>query len=1087
MFFTFHGAARHAIAQPSPNAGGVVEATKPNGSVPNSNGTTVTPAKKDPSPQTSPKSTFPSQEKPATTVGSSDTNQPVIPEFHLSQVHIDANVINDRVNIEATVDIVVNRGDGWHSVPLKMGQAHVWRRSYEGPGEELPDLSTESADDGLFWLIRGIGQHRLKLSMWVPVRKSLSGTQFQLSLPTLLPAFETQVDLTIPDENVVLRASKNVFVLDVDREESQTRIGASVSGTRLDMSWHSPTNNGSSVSLVNSRYHLKPSDDRLTMIANQTIEFSRQTSQQLDVRLPSQFSLVGLSGPHYRSHEPIPDRDGWIRIQLGNEVINQIELHWVLEALLPEDGTQLTIDGLNYDGAVREEGMVRLDPLEGFRFQTKDAESKFVHRINTTEVKNFGAGSILSAFAYFKQPFQLVLDITPTKAFFIAQPRYEFTVRDDEHVLTVDTLVQVSRGNLNRLEFDWSELSSGGWEFDSWTTDETLLGQISPRMDLNANTVSFSWPNEVSDDFRLSATFRRQRDAGAPIETELPVVRASRTLEPLIVLRAVDHLKLMESDFAFHHKPVALDEIPKLSDETAEANEREDEENVAAVRLTSGAPKFSALFSAQERLITTSSLVKIQRVTEKELAVRQSIDFDITYGRMREIALTLPKAFIDQYPQHAINESVAIQLDDQQLSGIYVGGVLHVQLPTPRKGKFRLDLDYGFPVDVSAGASSVDLPLIGVADTFRSIRCEISPVESVEVRPQSGWDAVRSAVWVAQPSEEPIDFVPVTIDLKLANSSQQFVVERAWYRTRYLPDGRSETWAEYRVNVAPSRMVLTFPSKAELNLLQCLVNGVPLDPDAIENRPGDVQTMTLILPEAAGENTTISLVYRPKEIQNFRFAQKHSVPFPRFPSSVWVNETIWEAQLPSDQHLFTYPELDPQFQWTRNAIFWSRRPSGNYIDEKAETEARMPKEFRSLIGNFYAFRGFGPVDRVEFHSMNRSMILLVGAGLTLLMGFVFWNVPTTRNVFSLVVLAFVFSVASLWYLEPIQLLIQPAVLGMALALTATFFESRSRKPDPSDIQDSGDASTQTHARDPVIPTGPTQIFHSTGSSQSIRP
>ena len=68
------------------------------------------------------------------------------------------------------------------------------------------------------------------------------------------------------------------------------------------------------------------------------------------------------------------------------------------------------------------------------------------------------------------------------------------------------------------------------------------------------------------------------------------------------------------------------------------------------------------------------------------------------------------------------------------------------------------------------------------------------------------------------------------------------------------------------------------------------------------------------------------------------------------------------------------------------------------------------------------------------------MIVFVGAGLALAVGFVLLKVPATRNVFSLLLLTFVVALVALWYMEPVQVLLQPALLGLLLAVVAALIE-----------------------------------------------
>ena len=72
--------------------------------------------------------------------------------------------------------------------------------------------------------------------------------------------------------------------------------------------------------------------------------------------------------------------------------------------------------------------------------------------------------------------------------------------------------------------------------------------------------------------------------------------------------------------------------------------------------------------------------------------------------------------------------------------------------------------------------------------------------------------------------------------------------------------------------------------------------------------------------------------------------------------------------------------------------------------------------------------------------MSRSLIVLLGAGLALLAAFVLLKIPASRSVLTLAGAAFATAVVSLWHAEAVQLLLQPAILGVALAVVATVLE-----------------------------------------------
>ena len=196
-----------------------------------------------------------------------------------------------------------------------------------------------------------------------------------------------------------------------------------------------------------------------------------------------------------------------------------------------------------------------------------------------------------------------------------------------------------------------------------------------------------------------------------------------------------------------------------------------------------------------------------------------------------------------------------------------------------------------------------------------------------------------------------------------------------------------------------------------------------------------------------------TVVYRLPEADPLALATSLALEFPTFAESIWVNESDWEVLLPAGQHLLVYPHgLTPRFSWQRRGVIWHRLADASYLQERRAMWAGAAGE-QSLVGDQlgYPFRTYGRLVRVEMWTMSQSLILLVGAGTSLLLGFWFWSFPQTRNMLSIMLLAFLFSLASLWYLEAIQLLLQPALIGLLLAGLASLLDSRFRGPPPVSV------------------------------------
>jgi hypothetical protein len=195
----------------------------------------------------------------------------------------------------------------------------------------------------------------------------------------------------------------------------------------------------------------------------------------------------------------------------------------------------------------------------------------------------------------------------------------------------------------------------------------------------------------------------------------------------------------------------------------------------------------------------------------------------------------------------------------------------------------------------------------------------------------------------------------------------------------------------------------------------------------------------------------LSVVYRLPEANPLALATSLELEFPTFSESIWVNESDWEILLPAGQHLLVYPHgLTPRFSWQRRGLIWHRLADASYLQERRAIWAGTAGDQSLLTDQLgYPFRTYGRLVRVEMWTMSQSLILLVGAGTSLLLGFWFWSFPQTRNMLSIMLLAFLFSLASLWYLEAIQLLLQPALIGLLLAGLASLLDSRFRSQQPA--------------------------------------
>jgi hypothetical protein len=130
-------------------------------------------------------------------------------------------------------------------------------------------------------------------------------------------------------------------------------------------------------------------------------------------------------------------------------------------------------------------------------------------------------------------------------------------------------------------------------------------------------------------------------------------------------------------------------------------------------------------------------------------------------------------------------------------------------------------------------------------------------------------------------------------------------------------------------------------------------------------------------------------------------------------------------------------------------MFWARTPNASSTVSMKGTSPTA--DVFPLEGNAYRFGYYGPCPQLSFTVMNRSIIVLFGAGLALLLGFLLLKIPFTRNILTVLCVVFLFALASVWFMEPIQVLLQPAGLGLLLAFAAVLLDRTIKKHRQADV------------------------------------
>ena len=971
---------------------------------------------------------------------------PKTPPLHFSRVVLDGVAGEDRVDFQGQFEIQIRDEGVWQDVPLRLHQAHVTGKRYTGSGEEGPAIGG-NRDDGLIWKIRGAGTHQLTLEFWTPLKKSAAGRQLQLFLPHLPSIFEASVNLKLPGEAWTIRSAKEVsWDASVEADPAaasgkQTRIKATVGSSRLDLSWQ-PRVDEKPAYRVSSQWRIRRNANRLQHIVNQVIAPLVGSPQELLVELPAGH-LTEVTGTKYSvggapanrefalvaSHEPVADRPGWVRVRLTEAMADPIELRWVVsEELTP--GSKILCHGFQVAGERRHDGKIFVEDLNGLAAHWSEERSRFVDRCDLNDAH------AVAAFEFFQQPFQAAFDLETVAPRYTVVPRYYLYVASDHLDLKAVFQVEMESWIPDSIEVDWPGRSSEMWTVESLVgpkaaTLETAPVSPKPR----AEPLRLPIPAGTARTVDVVVKGRCPFDPASPLAISLPVLRGTRVAPGRLELACDDPIdpRLQPSDGTPLER-IEAEKPPSLS--------------VAPItnwQIGGVQPQFVVSAEVRPRTLEAESRLTVHPVFPARIDVTQQIRGIVRYGRVSSLRLAVPESLTSRVPLKAASEWIKAYEEGTKLPVEGTdGGDLRIDLIKPRIGLFDIDLHYSLPLPAPQGDGSIhsEVPILNLTEgPWTRLFCDFPTTSGVQVIANGdAWEKLPSSdqeIWFAA---HPQVRVPLRLSSALADVQQNYQISLAHLHTRVEHSGKPETTAEYQFFKPPAQITLDLPEDCDDASLVCHYNDELLDASRLVRKG---RRLTIELSRERLEETASPATFRLSYSHDsfpLRVVGQCRLQFPRFPQQVSVLKTMWELELPSRQHLFTLPaELTPGFAWQRLGMFWSRLPT----EEFRQLRAQMRTDGIGSDAS-YPFTTSSAITEVSFCWMSGSLIVLLGTGLTLMIGYAIWRFPRCRNIQSLTIGMVLVSIAGVWALDEIELLLQPALLGLALALLATWIDARTR-------------------------------------------
>ena len=981
------------------------------------------------------------------------------PAATVSSIELTGDADDERATLNVRLIVRLRQPNEWVQVPLQLNQAVLTKpHKYTGDGQEIPDK--KDPDRGLVWWFRGVGPHQLDLSLSVPIRKQLPTRRLQLTLPASPAA---KLKLTVPHRAVTASAGDTLKAVEQTPLEissldgGKTQLEAFGLGRLIDLSWQpTPEASPTESSLeANTTILAQVDTDAVLLDVDQRVQALRGTFDAFAVQLPVGAEILKIEGEDYRDreHRPDPTKPTRAVVFLTKATSGPVRLRWTVR-LPGAERKRLQLDGFVVEGARKQSGEIGLAPHDGLRLSstqpTKDAN---VLRINAAELRTKpGTVQATQAYRFLTQPFHLTVGVEPIEAYYLVEPKLILTAA--VHQLSLDAALQyqVYRDSLSEVTILWPDWKAEGWIIDGLDPPDLVEAA---SLDEDRNSIRVRLVKRQAAAFQIRLRARRAIKGTEDVTFTLPRAKASSA--PTVSL-IVANAENVETELSARGETVLR---PMLSTSTDQTMLPESLRGLkwAGYRIDTDEQSLSLHISAQPRRLRTESSSEAVWQNDR-VQVVQRIVCDVAYERMSQLKLKVPGdlpmervRFFGERDVELTPEWAEEPESQQRL--------VRLALPEPKIGRFEIQARFfvRVPDDASTeGDATLAIPIVQSGEEpFSQTRFSLARTDWFEA-------AAVAEIWKPLPLRPEawlwsIDGTQPEFELRMTRSrgsaNGTASVSRGLVTAKIEHSGQGQLRAQFRIASRSSSLNMTLPSSAELSQVVWdrtpLVKGV----DAVE-LPAGSRKYTLRLPQQNDDaiDHLLTIDYQMPCALDSGVTESLELLSPQLPQSSWVAQVVWQAVLPADQQVFTYPtSATPMFRWRRQGLFWHRvsDPDPSQLRQWIGANSGPPLltagevDSPVLAGNLYAFSQFGAPRALTFRTLSRPMVVLFGASLSLIAGFALLRIPALRHVLTVLFAGLVLAVIGLWYAAPLELLLQPMIVGLVLPTVAVLIEGWFRR------------------------------------------
>ena len=940
-----------------------------------------------------------------------------------------------RVSVDVRIRVLAT--EGWVRVPLAMGEALLREAKHEGVGEGVIEPWDQVAGNAA--LLRGAGEHLLKLELSVPIRKTSPGKRVQLSLPG---AAVSSARLTIPQSGVQVRGADRTAIT-VDSSSTGSVVTATGLGARLDLSWQTPIE----TTVTETRWEVWTQAlvnfvEGTTALWDLTLRIQPAggvtTATTLRVRLPAGSELVSLDGTELAEWKADPADKLLINIKLRRPPTGPFELRWTLRST-SADALAVTLAGPRVEQVVQQAGLLAIAGSGDARVSAEGAAPVRLQRVGTADLPApLRHPQLALAYRVLGDDWSVPVRLVPTTPFIAVEPEVRVALRDNELECQVRVRGRVYRSGVTQLKYLWPEATQAGWTVDVTTGGVSLEPVAGPE---GGGVLRF--PEPVRNEFDLRFRVRGplpEGPGGAGRPLTLPRFEVDEQSPTTLVL-VVGESQSVRLEPGGGVSVRRLRTADRTDERSLEAGQRVD-----GVYLVEGKDRIRLTLSTttEPATIDVDSVLELSGV-ERKLGVTQRFRYRVSHGRLNRLKLQAP-------PEKTLAAWKFFGPDGRELvpetTGVANAGVLAFPPGQPVDREFTVEARYRQAtgaVELPIERGTIEIPLLRSLDVahhgcqlvWRSRGGDGLTLTDAAWQPEPDGELETTRTWRAVTTPASVSAV---YDRVVPDFWRRVSVSRAWLNTEVEMDGTLRTHAHYRIVNCPATFPLTLPADARLTAVRWNLQSQPLPTPVARSAAGD--QFLLSAPITGGEQL-LSLDLEVKPETGLTFSDALSIDPPRFARELWIAQIYWQLTLPDSQHLLTLPEgWTSQNEWRLTGFLFGRRPVMTQVQLEQWVGVKVAQTGERLdrVGHRYLFTG-GSVRRpLAARTMSRSVLILFGAGSALLLGFVLVQVRGSRTVFTFLALAFVLAVVGLWHAEVVAVLFQPALLGVSLAALTAWFD-----------------------------------------------